>query len=278
MDNLNSQDFQALASFIQDFTGIRMPAGKKTMLEGRLRKRVRALGLGSLDEYCHLLFRDGLMEAERTSLVNAVTTNKTDFLREAEHFNLLRQQILPQWMDGPERIGISRPLRTWSAACSSGAEPYTLAMLFDDISLSARQIRHEILATDISTEILDKAKRAIYPAEMLAPVPPDWQKRYFLRSRQTASPTVRLVPKIRQAVHFGYLNLMEPQYPLPNSMDLIFCRNILIYFNKQTQQQVLSRLCRHLRPGGVLFISHTESVAGMDLPVHPLTTSVFVRR
>jgi chemotaxis protein methyltransferase CheR len=276
-DTLSSRSFQRLASFIEGYSGIRMPPNKKTMVEGRLRRRVRMLGVPSLDDYCRQLFEDGLLETEVIPLINAVTTNKTDFLREEEHFNFLRHKVLPAWTRGRERIGVDRPLRLWCAASSTGAEPYTLAMMFDEFGRQTGGLRHKILATDICTDVLDVAKRAIYPAEMLAPVPAEWQRRYFLRSRHSNRATVRLIPEIRQSVLFGRLNLMDETYPIDDLMDVVFCRNILIYFDKKTQQQVLSRICDRLRPGGLLFISHTETVAGLHLPVKPVSTSVFER-
>jgi chemotaxis protein methyltransferase CheR len=166
----------------------------------------------------------------------------------------------------------------WCAAASTGAEPYTLAMLFDEFARQAGEFRHVILATDISTDVLEKAKLAIYPHDMVAPVPPDWQRRYFRRSCRGDRATVRLVPEIRQSVLFGRLNLMDEEYPVDDSLDIIFCRNILIYFDKDTQRKVLARLCDHLRPGGLLFISHTETAAGFGLPLAPVATSVFERR
>ncbi|MBF0561278.1 MAG: protein-glutamate O-methyltransferase [Alphaproteobacteria bacterium] len=275
---LSGRDFQRLAKFIQDTCGIRMPPVKKTMLEGRLRRRVRALGLPSLSEYCRWLFDHGRLAEEAVELIDAVTTNKTDFFREPRHFEHLTGSTLPTLLETPARPGLDRPLKVWSAACSSGSEPYTLAMVLDDFARRQRGYRFEILATDICTDALAKAKRAIYPEEMIAPVPAAWRQRYFLRSRNPDEPTVRLAPSVRQMVRFGRLNLMDEVYPLDEGMDIIFCRNILIYFDRERQEAVLRRLCGLLRPHGSLFLGHTDTIAGMDLPVRQVAPSVFIRR
>lgn len=272
-EELDWRDFNRLAGIIENHSGIRTPPGKKTMVEGRLRRRVRDLGLESLAQYCRRLFDEGWLEVELRGLINAVTTNKTDFLREPEHFRLLAQTFLPE-MAGR---GGSTVLKAWSAATSTGAEAYTLAMIFDQFAQSRRGFAYSILATDIATDILDKARVAIYPEEMIEPVPLPWRSRYFLRSTDCDPPVIRVRPEIRQSVQFGYLNLMDDAYPVDEDMDIIFCRNVLIYFDKATQLNVLRKLCRHLRPGGLLFISHTETITGMDLPVRQVAPAIFER-
>ncbi|HYH22633.1 MAG TPA: CheR family methyltransferase [Azospirillum sp.] len=276
-DTLSSGDFRRLADFIQGYSGIRMPPVKKTMVEGRLRRRVRALGLPSLDDYCRHLFEGGGLDKELVDLINVVTTNKTDFFREPQHFSLLAGGVLPDWAGGSSRLGFDRPLKVWSAASSIGAEPYTLAMVLDDFAHRHHGFRFDILGTDISTDALEKARLAIYQRDMIDPVPRDWQRRYFMRARDPLQGTVRLVPRIRQAVHFGRLNLMDEAYPVEDGLDIIFCRNILIYFEKSVQRAVLGRLCDHLRPGGLLFVSHTETVNGMNLPLRQVAVSVFAK-
>lgn len=276
-DRLSQKDFERLGAVIQAHCGIRMPPGKKTMVEGRLRRRVRALNLPSIHDYCRRLFDDHQLDAELVDLIDAVTTNKTDFFREIEHFRFLMEKALPDLMGHHHRPGHDRPLKIWSAACSIGAEPYTLAMLLSDAARSIRGFKFEIYATDICTDVLTKAKVGIYPEEMISPVPEEMARRYVRRSRDRSAPTVRMIPEIRQRVRFGHLNLMDEDYPLDNDMDVIFCRNILIYFDKKTQKSVLSKLCGHLRRGGYLFVGHSESVAGLELPLRSASTATFVR-
>ena len=273
---LTPGDFQRLARFIEGYSGIRMPPTKKTMVEGRLRRRVRALGLSGLQQYCQLLFDQHLLDQEFIHLIDAVSTNKTEFFREEQHFHLLMEQVVPDFLNGGQR-STDRPLKLWSAACSTGAEPYTLAMLLEDLRQRVGGFSLSIFATDICTEVLAKAKAAIFPDDMLDSVPMELRRRYFMRSRDPDAHTVRLVPAIRQAVRFGRLNLMDESYGMPQDMDVIFCRNTLIYFDRERQQAVLERLCRHLRPGGYLFIGHSETTAGMDLPIRQVGPSVFTK-
>jgi len=276
-DHLSPKNFHRLAQFIEAYSGIRMPPTKQTMVEGRLRRRAAALGEPSLDKYCIRLFDgDGLTD-EVVDLIDAVTTNKTDFFREADHFHQLAEQVLPQLMARPGHPGIDRPLDVWSAACSTGAEPYTLAIVLDAFAQHRRGFRFSILATDICTDVLAKAKLGIYPDDMAEPVPPELRHRYFRRSRDPENATVRVVAEIRRMVNFGRLNLMDADYPV-NDMDIIFCRNILIYFEKGKQQAVLERLCRRLRPGGFLFVGHSETVTGMDLPLTQVASALFMKR
>jgi chemotaxis protein methyltransferase CheR len=276
IDHLQQRDFQRLARFIQDYSGIKMPATKKTMVEGRLRRRVRALGLADLKEYCRYLFERNGLSAESVHLIDSVTTNKTDFFREPSHFEFLADVAIPTLF--AERRATSRtPVKVWSAACSMGAEPYTLAMVFAELALRQSGVQTSILATDICTEVLEKAIRGIYPESMIDPVPTDMRRRYVMRGKNMASGKVRIVPELRRLVQFGRLNLMDEKYPVDRDMHAIFCRNILIYFDKETQRAVLERLCSHLCPGGYLFVGHSETLAGLGLPLTPAATSVYRR-
>lgn len=276
-DHLTPSDFGRLAAFIEDVSGIRMPPSKKTMVEGRLRRRAWALGLDCLDDYCRGLFDEGWLEAEAVHLIDAVTTNKTEFFREDAHFRLFGQLLSDPPAGRRRGPGFDRPVKVWSAACSTGAEPYTLAMILDTIRQQRRGFDFTILATDICTEVLARARAGVFPAEMARPVPEDMRRRYFLRARDPRAGTVRLGPEIRQSVHFGRLNLMDSSYPVGSDIDFLFCRNVLIYFDKARQKAVLERLCNHLSPGGYLFISHTETIAGMNLPLRQIAVSVFER-
>jgi len=276
LDHLTGHDFRRLAAFIHDYSGIKMPSTKQTMVEGRLRKRVVATGHASLTDYCRHLFDGGGLAAEAIHLIDVVTTNKTEFYREPEHFRFLTDMAVPRLLTA-RKGGNNTTIKTWSTASSIGAEPYTLAMVLDDLSQRLGKFRVSIVATDISTRVLETAVRAIYPEAMIAPVPMEMRKRYLLKGKNASEGLVRLVPEIRRLVQFGRLNLMDTTYPLDRDMDIIFCRNMLIYFNKLTQHEVLSRLCDHLRPGGFLFLGHSESLAGFGLPLTPVGPTVFRR-
>ncbi len=274
LDHLSGKDFQRLASFIHDYSGIKVPPTKKTMVEGRLRRRVRARGLADLNEYCHHLFVDDGLRDEAVHLIDAITTNKTEFFREADHFRFLVEEALPTLL-AERPPGNEKSVKLWSTASSIGAEPYTLAMVLADFAQAAAGFRFSIVATDISTKVLETALLGIYPEDMIAPVPMDMRRRYMLRAKDASRRVVRMSPQIRRLVRFGRVNLMETPYAVDRDLAIIFCRNMLIYFDKQTQQAVLKRLCAHLRPGGYLFLGHSESLAGSGLPLEPVGPTVF---
>ena len=275
-DHLTPGDFQKLARFIHGYSGIKMPPTKKVMVEGRLRRRVRETGASSLADYCSFLFDRGGLDQEAVHLIDAVTTNKTDFFREPDHFRFLTEQAVPVLMAG--RHGINHaPIKIWSAACSIGAEPYTLAMVMAELGRAVPGLRSSITATDICTQALHTAAIGIYPESMIVPVPLDMRKRYLLRAKSGARDRVRIAPELRQMVSFSRINLMQRPYPVAVDMHVVFCRNILIYFDKQTQRTVLDEICQHLRPGGFLFLGHSETLTGLGLPLRPVATTVFQR-
>ncbi len=259
-DHLADKHFTAISKVIESRVGIKLPPAKRTMVEGRLRKRVRALGLSGLQAYgVHLFDRDGL-DDELIHLIDCVTTNKTDFFREPSHFEFLRDVAVQQLT---QRHGGRPPnLKVWSAAASTGAEAYTAAMVLQDMVAAGKVARFSILGTDISTEVLREARSAIYPRAFVEPVPSPMQQRYLMRSKDPRDDLVRVTPELRRQVHFERLNLMDESYPFDRDVDVIFCRNVLIYFDRATQQEVLSRLASHLRPGGYLMLGHSESMAG----------------
>lgn len=269
---LSSRNFRRLAEFIYNYSGIKMPDAKKVMLEGRLRRRLRVTGFVDFDSYCDYLFEGDGLEAEALHLIDVVTTNKTDFFREPSHFDFLQANALPELM----KRGLRR-LRVWSAACSIGAEPYTLAMVIDDFLRDQKGQDYRILATDLSTEVLQKAQRGIYPADAVEPVPASLAARYVLVARDRNRGEVRIAPHLRSHVAFARLNLMDDSYSVGEPMDVIFCRNVLIYFDKKTQYAVLSRLCDCLDKGGYLFIGHSESIAGMNLPLKQVANTIFIK-
>lgn len=273
-DRLSKRNFEALSKFIYSYSGIKMPLSKSTMLEGRLRRRLRVTGIATFDDYCDYLFNQGGIEREAIYLIDVVTTNKTDFFREPKHFDYMRDVALADIL----RQFSERRLRIWSSACSTGAEPYTLAMVMSDYLQSQAPDRdYFILATDLSTDVLQKAQKGIYSSDMMAPVPPEMMRRYVMRATNAHRQEMRVAPALRQKVGFARMNLMDAKYPIGDPMHIIFCRNVLIYFDKQTQAQVLTRLCNSLAPGGYLFIGHSETVTGFDLPIRQVANTIFKR-
>lgn len=269
-DNLSADNFVRLTRYIHQHAGIRLPKGKQTMLEGRLRRRLRATGAPCLNSYCQYVFAGRNLEDEGPHLINAVTTNKTDFFREPKHFDYLCDTLLPDLAAQG-----TRHMRVWSAACSTGAEPYTLAMLLDDFTRRHRGMTYDILATDLDTEVIETARRGIYHSDMIAPVPADLRRKYVMFARHPERNEVRIVPKLRAAVGFARLNLMDSRYPVGGEMDMIFCRNVLIYFDRPTQEQVVARLVDCLAPGGHLFLGHSETITGFDLPLVQVSNTIF---
>jgi chemotaxis protein methyltransferase CheR len=259
---MSEAEFRILGEFIQSRLGIRMPPNKKGMLESRLVKRLRNLRLSSYKQYRDYLFSTRGMEAELPHLIDAVTTNKTEFFREGEHFEFLAEEILPEWT----KASPSGRITLWSAGCSTGEEPYTAAMVLADCLEGLEGWDFQVLGTDVSPEVLQAAARAIYSEERVERVPQRMRNKYLMRSRDRSRRLVRIVPEMRARMAFKQLNLME-HFSLAQKMDIIFCRNVLIYFEKEVQERILRKLVQCLRESGFLFIGHSESLSGTDLPL-----------
>jgi chemotaxis protein methyltransferase CheR len=271
-ESLSASDFERIRALIYQEAGINLTAEKKTMTEMRLRRRLSSLELSSCSEYCEHLFGPGGRETELIHLIDAVTTNKTDFFREPGHFDYLLSRALP---DLASLHGARRKALIWSAGCSTGEEAYTLAMLLDEYAQSRPGFQFSILATDISTAVLDKARLGVFKSEHVAPVPPGFQRKYFMRSRNPGSDLMRVVPELRAQVEFRRINLMDADYGLQAPPEVIFCRNVIIYFDRATQVRLLDKLVRRLMPGGYFFAGHSESLHNMNLPLLPVAPSVY---
>ncbi len=270
---LSQELFSRLSDFIYRESGIKMPLTKKTMLEARLQKRLRSMGLTSYDEYCSYLFSPEGIANELVHMIDVVTTNKTDFFREAQHFEYLIEHVLPSLVQS-RGAGIRRPFMAWSAACSSGEEPYTLAMVLDQFSRRARGFTFQVLGTDISTRGLETARDGIYHEERIEQIPLELRRSYFMKSRDRSRRLVRVVPELRAHVKFRRLNFMEDDFGMREKMDVVFCRNVLIYFDRPTQEAVINRICGHLHSGGYLFTGHSETINGMKVPLTPVANTV----
>ena len=273
---LSERDFKRLSKFIHSECGIKMPDSKKTMLESRLQKRLRCLKLASFTEYCDYLFSPQGIENELVHMIDVVTTNKTDFFREPGHFDYLAQKALPELI-ALHGAGIRKELTVWSAGCSTGEEPYTLAIVLSEFAerCPGFKFRYLILATDISTEVLEKAKHGIYEHDKVDPLPPGMKKKYLLRGKNKSSGLVRIAPELRSKVRFRRLNFLEGDFGMREHMDIIFCRNVIIYFDRPTQEKLLSRFCSHLGPGGYIFMGHSETLHGMNLPLLQVAPTIY---
>ena len=271
---LTDGQFSRLQRFIEGELGIRMPPVKKVMLESRLQKRLRLLRIREFETYLDLAFSEQERAGELIHLIDVVTTNKTDFFREPDHFDILMQRLLPD-MYLNEGIGRREPMQVWSAASSTGEEPYTLAMVLAEFAREQNDFNFRVLGTDISTRVLEAGRKAIYPEERVAPVSEELRKRYLLRSKESDRRLVRIRPELRRQVSFKRQNLMDDRYDIEGSFHIIFCRNVIIYFERPNQERILTSLVRHLRPGGYLFLGHSETLAGMSLSLQSVAPTVY---
>ena len=273
LPSLSARDFEKLSGYINAHTGIKMTGGKKSLFESRLQKRLRHLGLKDFGEYCDFLFSGEGSEAELHHMIDAVTTHKTDFFREPDHFDLLSSFVLPELMkNGKDRFLV------WSAACSTGEEPYTIAMVLSEFGEKFSPgclKRFSVLATDISTGAIASGKQAVYREDQAVPIPPDLRKKYLLRSKNRSKRLVRVVPELRDVVCFRRLNLIEDDFGSVEQADIIFCRNVIIYFDMDVQRKLLFRLYGKLAPGGYLFMGHSEAIHGFGLQLAKAGPSVY---
>ena len=268
---LNDDLFTKFRTLIYDKTGISLSTEKKELLHARLGKRLRACGLSSFEEYYNLVVNNQQSD-EFTHFVNSVSTNFTSFFREQAHFSLLQEIIVPQFQELHQ--GNRNPFTVWSAACSSGEEPYTLAMILEESFRNSNGRAFRIMATDISTKVLAQAKRGVYPTDRMDNVPDVFLRKYFQRGVGKSAGFVRVKKEIRQHINFMYFNLMD-RFPWQSEIDVIFCRNVMIYFDRNTQQQLVDKFYDCLVPGGYLIIGHSESISSFQHKFHQNGATVF---
>uniref|UniRef100_UPI0026F28428 CheR family methyltransferase n=1 Tax=Gracilinema caldarium TaxID=215591 RepID=UPI0026F28428 len=238
-DTLKESDFRRLSQFIENHLGIKMPPTKRVMLESRLQKRLRLLKYDTFSQYIDFVFSDEGLQSELYHMIDAVTTNKTDFFREADHFDfLLNHWLLQQG----SRYNAATPCRIWSAGCASGEEVYTLMIVMEEFKRQHPDFFYSIIGTDISLKVLHEAVDAVYEEDKIANLPIEYKKRYFLKSKNPARRAVRVKPELRNKVRFERLNLMDKEYPFRQAFDIIFCRNVIIYFDRKTQEQLVYHL------------------------------------
>jgi len=272
-DGLSVNDLNRVCNLIHEHCGISISPDKKIMLEARLKRRMKALAIASYGEYCKHLFAGARDAEEMIFLIDAVSTNKTDFFRERGHFDVLTARVLPEFTAAH---GNTRELRVWSAGCSTGEEPYTLCIVLAEYARLHPGFRFRVLATDISTDVLARAERGVFTSAVAQPVPPDLWRRYLMRSRDRGSDLVRVVPELREAVEFRRLNLIE-EFDIAEKMDAIFCRNVIIYFDRRTQEQLFRKFAGQLVEGGYMFVGHSESLSSLDVPFVPVGTALYRR-
>jgi len=269
---LNNKEFTKLSQFIERELGIRMPEIKRVMLESRLHKRLRALSLESFEEYCDYLFSEKGMRIEFPFMIDVVTTNKTDFFREPDHFVYLENKIVRPYL---EANGDAGKFEIWSSASSTGEEIYTIAMVMEGIKEEYGGLSYTIEGSDISQEVLAKARKGVYHISRVENLPMDLKKKHFLKSKNKEDELVKVKPHLQANVRFFQQNLMNDQYDIKKQFDIIFCRNVLIYFSQEKQMKILLNLHRHLKQDGFLFLGHSETITGLNLPYISIAPTIY---
>jgi chemotaxis protein methyltransferase CheR len=261
--------FQAL---VHKEAGIWLSPAKKALLVGRLSKRLRALRLASFRDYYERVQED---EAERTQLLDCICTNETHFFREPRHFELLAGSVYPSWWAEANAGRRPRRIRAWSAACSTGEEPFSIAMSIRQAFPAGLGWDVDVLGTDLSTRALARAAQATWPIARSAEIPVATLKRFMLQGTGSDEGRMRAVPELQALVRFARLNLVDEQYPALGKFDLLFCRNVLMYFDPATKVRVVERLLAHLAPAGLLFLGHAESLGGMRDRLRAIIPTVY---
>ena len=272
-DNVfSSKAYRTLTDLVYEHSRIRLGPDKQTLLANRLRKRLQALELESYEDYCAVLQSPhGAEEVEE--LVDLISTNHTRFYREPEHFSFLTRRVLPVLV--PQLLAAHLPLRLWSAAASSGEEPYTMAIAVAEYLRAYPGLDWQIIATDISRRMLAEARQGIYPMDAVKPVTTELLKRYFQKGVGARAGVCRVRPELRKHLHFERVNLFQTEYPLPPKLHVIFCRNVMIYFDPPSRAVAVQRLARHLCHGGYLVVGHSESLLGIRHGLHPVQQGVY---
>ena len=263
-----AEAYQYIIDLIYERCRIWLHSGKESLIRARLGKRLRAHGFSTLTEYCDFL-RTQADEEEFTSVVDALTTNFTNFLREEDHFQFLVRQAIPEVLPPGERR-----FRVWSAACSSGEEPYSIAFYLSEHFPPGQGWQWQITASDISTQMLEAARQGVYSEERVRSIPPEWLRRYFQKGVGKWAGHYRVKRPLARHVEFRSINLIEP-YEHKHCYETIFCRNVMIYFDRPTQEQLVNQLCRFLVPQGYLLIGHSESLNGLRVPLRCLRPSIY---
>ena len=271
---LEDRDFDFLCRLVYERSRIHLGPDKRTLVTSRLAKRLRQLKLPDYREYCQLL-RTPAGEEELRFLIDRISTNHTHFFREIKHFDFLREKVLPAWRT--QTAVKPEVFRIWSAACSSGDEPYSLAIHLAENLAPAESESWEIEASDISTRVLDLARQGIYEADRLREVKNEWLRRYFQKGVRNWEGQFRIREELRRRVHFHHLNLLENNYPFTRPFRVILCRNVMIYFDRPTQESLVGYLVERLIPGGLLMVGHSESLNGIKHSLRLVQPAIYLK-
>jgi chemotaxis protein methyltransferase CheR len=260
--DLTREDYDKIRALVYEKSGINLGEHKMQLVRARLGKRVRQGGFKSFTEYFKFVEEDPSGE-QLSQLLDSISTNTTHLFREIRHFELLAS-LLSQWMEDRSWRASNNSIRIWSSASSSGEEPYSVAMVAHDVLQHYPGVELKILATDISTRMLDLARQGIFDASRVDSVPPKYRNRYLQRIERDGEPYMQIAPELKQLIKFGRFNLMTPQFPFRRGFHIIFCRNVMIYFDRPTQQNLVQKLSQHLLKGGYLLIGHSESLNNLS--------------
>lgn len=274
--DLSDRLYKKFVKLVYDSAGISLGDSKRELVRSRLSKRLRALDLPSFEAYFDLLSKRDPDGTELVMMLDNISTNKTDFFREHQHFVFLIETVLPALMDKAKKNG-SKRIRIWSAGCSSGEEPYTLAMVLRDRLDPSVAWDAKILATDISTRVLHFAYEGLYEEQKVKVIPPQYRTASFTKEKSPRGTLFRIKPEVKQMVTFRRLNLMNASFPFSGTFDVIFCRNVMIYFDLQTQETLVNKYYRYLSPGGYLFIGHSESLNNLKTPFQFVKPTIYRR-
>ncbi len=266
---VSDRDFARFQGLINREAGIWLAPVKKALLAGRLARRLRAVGIDSYREYFERVEAD---KVERIRMLDAICTNETHFFREPRHFEFLAQRVFPVWRDEADAGRRERHIRVWSAACSTGEEPYSLAMALLTAFPSGWHL--EMLGSDLSTRVLERAETALWPIEKAKEIPERYRKAFMLRGYGAQEGLMKAGPEIRALVRFARVNLAGDRWPA-GPFDLVFCRNVLIYFDRVTKLRVVERLLERLDPRGLLFLGHAESLGGFTEKARPVVANIY---
>jgi chemotaxis protein methyltransferase CheR len=271
---LREDEFSQISRLIYEHCGINLHDGKKELVRSRLAKFVREGGFKSFEDYLHHVLQDRTGQAF-SELVDSLSTNLTSFFRENPHFDYLRREFLPDWLERKRNRRDLR-LRAWSAGCSSGEEPYSIAITLLEAARELGRWSIKVLGTDISTRMLETASRGLYDGQRVAPVPAIERQRYLLPALLDGQKGFEVGPELRRVVILKYLNLMG-DWPIRGPLDFIFCRNVMIYFDKRTQQRLVGRFTELLAEGGVLFTGHSESLTGVTHSLRYVRPTIYMK-
>lgn len=260
-------EYEKIRTLLYDESGISLGDSKQSLVVSRLTKRLRDLQMDSFASYCEYVTQDNRGE-EFTRMLDLLSTNKTDFFREPKHFEFLRERILPT-------LEKEKQIRIWSSACSTGEEPYTIAMTLYESVHSTEQWNFQVLASDISTRVLAHAAKGLYAEERVREVTAEIVKRHFLQGRGDSAGLVKVKSHLSRIIRFRRLNLMDDRFPIKAPLDLIFCRNVMMYFDRPTQERLVNKLYQHLKPGGYLFIGHSESLQWVSHPFKTIASTIY---